>query len=108
MTRFLLAGTRAVRPGGPGDAGGPGELALTAAAHRVVVAAAWYGWLRRWGLLLSFGLARDPMAEPRACLVVLASDDQAAERLASGWGTVSGYRVAVLPLTGWAAGASGP
>jgi hypothetical protein len=31
---------------------------------------------------------------------VLASDDQAAAQLAAGWGTVSGYRVVVLPLTG--------
>ena len=109
MTRFLLAGTRPLPPDLPGPAGladsvdsaGPaGEVALGAAAHRVVAAAAWYGWLRRWGLLLSFGLARDPGAEVRACLVVLASDDQAAERLAAGWQTVSGYRVAVLALTG--------
>jgi len=91
MTRFLLAGTRADRAG---------EVALGAAAHRVVAASTWYGWLRRWGLLLSFGLARDPVAEVRACLVVLASDERAAERLAEGWGTVSGYRVAVLALTG--------
>jgi len=90
MTRFLLAGS----------AGSAGELGLAAAAHRVVAAVAWYGWLRRWGLLLSFGLARDPAAEVRACLVVLASNDDAAERLAAGWGTVSGYRVAVLALTG--------
>ena len=89
MTRFLLAGTR---PPQHDLTGSPGELALAAAA--------WYGWLRRWGLLLSFGLARDPVAEVRACLVVLASDDQAAERLAGGWGMVSGYRVAVLTLTG--------
>ena len=100
MTRFLLAGTRPPRPDLPGSPGSPGELGLAAAAHRVVEAAAWYGWLRRWGLLLSFGLARDPVAEVRACLVVLASDERAAERLAAGWGTVSGYRVAVLPLTG--------
>ena len=97
MTRFLLAGTRPPQHDLPGS---PGELALAAAAHRLVAAAAWYGWLRRWGLLLSFGLARDPVAEVRACLVVLASDDQAAERLAGGWGMVSGYRVAVLALTG--------
>lgn len=96
MTQFLLAGTR------PADdvPGSPGELGLAAAAHRVAEASSWYGWLRRWGLLLSFGLARDPMAELRACLVVLASDDQAAERLAAGWGRVTGYRVVVLPLTG--------
>ncbi len=104
--RFLLAGTRPARsdqPGSPGSAdtaGSAGELALAAAAHRVVAAADWYGWLRRWGLLLSFGLAGDPVAEVRACLVVLASDDAAAERLAAGWGAVSGYRVAVLALTG--------
>jgi hypothetical protein len=97
VTRFLLAGTL---PGLPGLPGSPGELGLAAAAHRVVAAAAWFGWLRRWGLLLSFGLARDPVAEVRACLVVLASDDAAAERLAAGWGMVSGYRVAVLALTG--------
>jgi hypothetical protein len=57
MTRFLLAGTRPPRPGSPSEPGGPGdpgELALAAAAHRVVAAAAWYSWLRRWGLLLSF------------------------------------------------------
>lgn len=98
--RFLLAGTRPAHTGLRGSSGEAGEVALAAAAHRVVAAAAWYGWLRRWGLLLSFGLAGDPVAEVRACLVVLASDDQAAERLAAGWGAVSGYRVAVLALTG--------
>ncbi len=105
MTRFLLAGTRPGSPGLPGSPGSPAELGLAVAAHRVLEAAAWYGWLRRWGLLLSFGLARDPVAEVRACLVVLASDDQAAERLAAAWGTVSGYRVAVLALTGPGEGA---
>jgi hypothetical protein len=98
--RFLLAGTRPARADPPGSPGSAGELALAAAAHQVVAAAAWYGWLRRWGLLLSFGLAGDPVADVRACLVVLASDDAAAERLAAGWGAVSGYRVAVLALTG--------
>ena len=91
MTRFLLADTRPPPP----DV--PDSLGLAAVARHVVDAAAWFGWLRRWGLLLSFGLAGDPVAEVRACLVVLASDDRAAERLAAGWGTVSGYRVAVLP-----------
>jgi hypothetical protein len=94
MTRFLLAGLR------PPRRGEPGQLALTAAAHHVVHAASWHGWLRRWGLLMSFGLPRDPGGELRACLVVLAIDDQAAAQLAAGWGTVSGYRVVVLPLTG--------
>ena len=89
MTRFLLAGTRPP---------GRGELSLAAAAHDLVARASWHGWLRRWGLLLSFGLPRDPAAELRACLIVLASNDQAAERLAEGWKIVTGYQVAVLPL----------
>src|SRR6516164_564382 len=100
MTRFLLAGTRPGSDGSLGSDGSPGEVGVAGAARRVLEAAAWFGWLRRWGLLVSFGLARDPMAEVRACLVVLASDDRAAERLAAGWGRVSGYRVAVLALTG--------
>ena len=105
MMRFLLAGSAglAAPPGSGGSAGSTGsaaELGLAAAAHRVVEAAAWCGWLRRWGLLLSFGLPRDPAAELRACLIVTASDEQAADMLAAGWRTVSGYRVAVLALTG--------
>ncbi len=95
MTPFLLAGTRPP---------GRGELPLAAAARDVVTIARWQEWLRRWGLLLSFGLPRDPMTELRACLIVLASDHQAAERLAAGWGIVTGYKVAVLPLTGGRAG----
>jgi hypothetical protein len=65
----------------------------------VVSAAAWHGWLRRWGLLDGYGLVGDPAAELRACLVVRASDDSAARRLARGWEAVTGYRVTVLPLT---------
>jgi hypothetical protein len=91
MTEFLLAGTRQPEHG---------ELTLAAAAHRVLEAASWHGWLRRWGLLLSYGLPRQPGAELRACLVVAASDELAAKRLAAGWATVSGYRVAVLALAG--------
>jgi hypothetical protein len=100
MSRFLLAGT------GP-TLSGSGEMALAAAAHRVVEAAAWHGWLRRFGLLLSFGLPRDPVAGLRACLVVAASDEEAAQRLATRWARVSGYRVAVLPLTDEGAGETG-
>jgi hypothetical protein len=102
MTEFLLAGTRRPQPGGSGD------LALAAAARRVVQAAAWHGWMRRWGLLLSYGLAGEPRAGVRACLVVAASDEQAAQRLAAGWATVSGYQVAVLALTAELAGKSEP
>jgi hypothetical protein len=102
MTQFLLAGTRQPQPGGLR------ELALAAAARRVVEAAAWYGWMRRWGLLLSYGLPGEPRAGVPACLVVAASDEQAAERLAAGWATVSGYRVAVLALTAELGGETGP
>jgi hypothetical protein len=98
MIRFLLAGTRPP---------GCGEQPLAAAAHDVVTMARWNGWLRRWGLLLSFGLPLDPVGELRACLIVLASDDQAAERLAAGWKMVSGYQVAVLPLSDESAGETG-
>jgi hypothetical protein len=98
MTPFLLAGTRPPRPG---------ELSPAGAAHDLVAMARWHGWLRRWGLLLWFGLAGEPVAELRACLVVAASDGQAARRLAAGWGDVSGYRVMVLPLAGTNAGAAG-
>jgi hypothetical protein len=102
MTEFLLAGTRQPQPGGSR------ELALAAAARRVVQAAAWYGWMRRWGLLLSHVLPREPRAGVRACLVVAASDEQAAQRLAAGWATVSGYQVAVLALTAELARETGP
>lgn len=101
MTPFLLAGTRPAA----GSAARPG---LAAAAHRVVSAAAWHGWLRRWGLLDGYGLAGDPVAELRACLVVRASDDSAALRLARGWEAVTGYRVTVLSLTSEQDGPSGP
>ncbi len=95
MTLFLLAGARPP---------GRGELPLAAAARDVVAIARWQGWLGRWGLLLWSGLPRDPMAELRACLIVVASDHQAAERLAAGWEIMTGYRVAVLSLSGDRAG----
>jgi hypothetical protein len=101
VTEFLLAGTQPPRPSS-------GELALAGAAHRVVTAAAWYGWMRRWGLLLSYGLPDESRAGVRACVVVAASDEQAAQRLAAGWATVSGYRVAVLALTSEQVGETGP
>jgi hypothetical protein len=90
MSEFLLIGTWPTAPA---------ELPLAVAARSVVRAAAWHGWLRRWGLLRSFGLPADP-GELRACLVVRATGDEAARRLAEGWGRASGYRVTVLPLSG--------
>jgi hypothetical protein len=59
--------------------------------------AAWHGWLRRLGLLRSFGLPRDPAGELRACLVIRASGQPAAELLAAGWGQVSGCQVTLVP-----------
>jgi hypothetical protein len=88
MSEFLLVATWPAAPA---------ELPLAVAARRVVSGAAWHGWLRRWGLLRSFGLPADP-GELRACLVVRATGDEAARRLAEGWGRVSGCRVTVLPL----------
>ncbi len=95
MSEFLLVGTWP---------SAPAELPLAVAAHAVVARAAWHAWLRGWGLLRSVGLPAEPGAEPRACLVVRATGDEAARRLAAGWGRVSGYRVTVLPLVGGTAG----
>ena len=88
MSEFLLVGTWPAAPA---------ELPLAAAARAVVARAAWQAWLRRWGLLRSFGLPATP-GELRACLVVQATGDEAADRLAAGWEWVSGYRVTVLRL----------
>ena len=90
MSAYLLAGMRR-----PLD----GELTLAAAARAVVAQARWHDWLRRWGLLESFALPRDPANEPRACLIIRATGDEAAARLAEGWEQVSGYRVTVLALS---------
>ena len=90
MSAYLLAGIRR-----PLDS----ELTLAAAAREVVTRVAWHGWLRRWGLLESFALPRDPASEPHACLVVRAAGEEAAARLADRWARVSGYRVTVLALS---------
>ena len=90
MSVYLLAGIRR-----PLD----GELTLAAAAHDVVARTTWHGWLRRWGLLQAFAVPQDPASEPQACLVVRATGDAAAARLAEGWERVSGYRVTVLALS---------
>ena len=98
MSEFLLLG---IRPPAPGEA------SLGGVARDLMALATWHGWLRRWGLLRSFGLPRDPAGELRACLVIRASGQPAAERLAAGWGLVSGYRVTLVPLSGGAAGRGG-
>jgi hypothetical protein len=90
MSTYLLAGMRR-----PLD----GELTLAAAARDVVAQTRWHGWLQRWGLLESFALPRDLATEPRACLVIRATGEEAAARLAEGWERVSGYRVTVLAMS---------
>lgn len=95
VNEFLLVATRP---------SAPAEMSLAAAADSLAAVTAWQRWLRRWGLLRSFALPAGPVAGLRACLVVWASGDGAAERLAAGWAQVSGYRVLVMPLADVAAG----
>jgi hypothetical protein len=91
VSEFLLLGNR------PPVAG---EISPACAARDLVALADWHRWLRRWGLLRAFALPRDPGSGLRACLVVRASGDGAAHRVAEGWGRLSGYQVTVLPLSG--------
>ena len=95
MSEFLLLG---IRP--QADR----EVSQAGLACDVTAAAAWHQWLRRWGLLRSFALPREPVAGLRACLIIQASGQVAATRLASGWGRVSGYLVTVTQLRDAAAG----
>jgi hypothetical protein len=97
VSEFLLLGTRPPTPG---------EASLGRVAGDVMALASWHGLLPRWGLLRSFGLPQDPAGELRACLVVQASGQPAAERLAAG-GQVSGYRVTLMPLSCGTAGRGG-
>jgi len=74
------------------------EVSPAGLARQVAAATAWHRWLRRWGVLRSFALPREPVADLRACLIIQASGQLAATRLASAWGCVSGYRVTVNQL----------
>jgi len=91
MSDFLLLGARQ-----PGMA--TTETSPRLAARDVVALAAWHEHLRRWGLLRAFALPQDPVGGLRACLIVRASGQLAASRLAEEWQRRSGYQVAVLPL----------
>jgi hypothetical protein len=99
MSEFLLLGIRSH----PDQEVSPARLAADVAA-----AASWHRWMRRWGLLRSFALPPEPLTGLRACLIVQASGHAAASQLASGWGSVSGYRVMVTPLWTSAAVEGGP
>jgi hypothetical protein len=89
MSEFLLLGMRPQRDR---------EVSPAGLACDVAAAAAWHRWLRRWGVLRSFALPCGPVADLRACLIIDASGQVAATRMASGWGRVSGYRVTVTQL----------
>jgi hypothetical protein len=81
------------------------EVSPADVARDLAASAAWYRALRQWGLLRAFALAPEPVAELRACLIVLVSGQAAADRLASDWGQVSGYQVSVTQLCTAAPGA---
>ena len=95
MSEFLLLGIRPQTDR---------EVSPVGLARDVAAAAAWHRWLRRWGVLRSFALPGEPVADLRACLIIQASGQAAATRVAAGWGLVSGYRVTVTPLCDAAAG----
>ncbi len=89
MSEFLLVGTRPAVTG---------EVSPRRAAQDLADLAAWHGWLRRWGVLRSFGVPRHPGAGPGVCLIVRASGFAVAQRLAAAWGRIGGYEVAVVEL----------
>jgi hypothetical protein len=95
MSEFLLLGIRPQTDR---------EVSPVGLARDVAAAAAWHRWLRRWGVLRSFALPGEPVADLRACLIIQVSGHPAATRVAAGWGRVSGYRVTVTPLCDAAAG----
>jgi len=101
MTEFLLVATRPAVTG---------EVTPRRAARDLADLSAWHRWLRRWGLLRSFGVPQDPKdpkdrGERRVFLIVQASGYTAAQRLAAAWGRMGGYDVTVLELRHAAAGA---
>src|SRR5215472_14219523 len=94
MSEFLLL---AIRPPSRG------EVSPAGVARDLAAAAAWQEWLRRWGLLRSFGLPDGPAGGVRACLIVRASSPAAAGQLAAGWTGVSGCPVTATELRAVAA-----
>ena len=76
------------------------ELSPAGTGQSVAVLAHWRGLLHRWGLLRSFGVPAEEAGQPCACLVVRASGEVVAARLARHWSQLSGCDVAVLPLIG--------
>jgi hypothetical protein len=89
MSEFLLLGARQR---------GIAETSPYQAARDMVALTTWHQQLRRWGVLRAFALPQDPADGLRACLIVRASGQLAASRLADEWQRRSGYQVAVVPL----------
>ena len=89
MSEFLLLGARQ-----PGSA----ETSPRLAARDMAALTTWHQHLRRWGLLRAFALPQDSASGLRVCLVIRASGQLAASRLAEEWRRRSGYEVSVVPL----------
>ncbi len=91
MTAFLLVGSR--RPG-------CAERSPAMAARDAAALTTWHQELRRWGLVRSIAIPdKDaPAGETLLCLILQVSGAEAAERLATRWGRLGGYKVTVLAL----------
>ena len=91
MTAFLLVGSRG--PGGP-------ERSPALAARDAAALTTWHQGLRRWGLVRSIAVPdQDASAdETLLCLILQVSGAEAAERLATRWERLGGYKVTVLAL----------
>jgi hypothetical protein len=89
MSSFVLLGTR------PFPAA---ELSPASAGVDLGRAVAFIGLLRRWRLLDCFATGMAEADQPRAVLVMRASDPSAAGRLAAAWSAATGFDVTVWPL----------
>jgi hypothetical protein len=89
MSEFLLLGARQR---------GSAETSPRLAARDMAALTTWHQHLRRWGLLRAFALPQESASGLRVCLVVRASGQLAASRLADEWRRRSGYEVSVVPL----------
>jgi hypothetical protein len=74
------------------------EVSPAGAARELAALAAWHGWLRRWGLLLSYAVRPPSLSGHWVILIVRATGPAAAGRLAAGLGYAGGYDVTVVPV----------
>ena len=89
MSEFLLLGARKA---------GSVETSPRLAAREMAALTTWHQHMRRWGLLRAFALPHDSASGLRVCLVIRASGQVAASRLAQEWRRMGGYEVSVVPL----------